>query len=109
MKKWYTHLIEIESVTEELDKLDLSAEEKLYLAHLVDSNLHHTILNAVLSELSAKDKEIFLNHLSRENHDQIWQFLNEKVHNIEEKIKQAAEQLKKELKKDLKEAKEKAI
>lgn len=105
MKKWYTHLIEIESITEELDKMDLSSEEKLHLAHLVDSSLHHTILDAVLSQLSSKDKEIFLNHLKSEDHDQIWQFLNDKVQDIEVKIQMAAEELKNQLKKDLKEAK----
>ena len=105
MKKWYTHLIEIESITKELDKMDLSSEEKLHLAHLVDSSLHHTILDAVLSQLSNKDKEVFLNHLKEEDHDRIWQFLNEKVQDIEEKIQNAAEELKNKLKKDLKETK----
>ena len=105
MKKWYTHLIEIESITKEQDKMDLSSEEKLHLAHLVDSSLHHTILDAVLSQLSNKDKEVFLNHLKEEDHDRIWQFLNEKVQDIEEKIQNAAEELKNKLKKDLKETK----
>lgn len=105
MTRWYTHLIEIESVTEELDKMDLSAEEKLHLAHLVDSSLHHTILDAVLSQLSNEDKEVFLRHLEGKNHDQIWQFLNDKVQDIEEKIQNTAEEFKKILKKDLKEAK----
>ena len=105
MKQWYSHLIEIESIIIELDKMDLSKEEKLHLTSLVDSSLHHTILDAILSELQETDKRIFLTHLKEDNHDKIWQFLNEKIDGVEDKIKKAAEDLKKELHKDLKEAK----
>lgn len=105
MKHFYSHLVEIESLTIELEQLNLSNQEKLHLAKLVDSNLHHTVLNAVLSELSDSDKRKFVNHLTENDHDKIWKFLNEKVDNIEEKVKNAAEQLKGELAKDLKEAK----
>ena len=105
MKQWYSHLVEIESIIIELDQMDLSHEEKLHLAKLVDSSLHHTVLDAVLSELSDSDKRKFVSHLNENDHDKIWKFLNEKVDNVEVKIKKVAEQLKKELAKDLKEAK----
>lgn len=105
MKQFYTYLVEIESIMVELDEMDLSKQEKLHLAHLIDSNLHHTILNAVFAELSDEDKAKFTEYLSEGSHDKIWQFLNEKVDDIELKIKKAAEDLMAELKKDLKEAK----
>ena len=105
MKYFYTHLIEIESLTSSLDELDLSKEEKLHLAKLVDSSLHHTILDAIFSHLSDSDKRVLVNHLDENDHDKIWKFLNEKVDNVEIKIKKVAEQLKQELAKDLKEAK----
>ncbi|MDP3948264.1 MAG: hypothetical protein Q8P87_00970 [bacterium] len=104
---FYTHLIEIESIIVELDKLDLSQEQKIHLTDLIDSSLHHTILDAVLSELAPADKKVFLNHLREEDHSKIWKFLNEKVDNIEEKIKKVAYDLKTELHHDLKEAKSK--
>lgn len=104
MKYFYTHLIEIESLIVELDKLDLSLEERAHLASLVDSSLHHTILDVVLSQLSEEDKRVFLNHLQKNDHDKIWQFLTSKVDKIEEKIKVAAEDLKKQLYKDIREA-----
>ena len=103
---FYTHLIEIESIIVELDKLDLSDEQKAHLAGLIDSSLHHTILDAVLSELSPQDKKVFLNHLKEDDHSKIWKFLNEKVDNIEEKVKKAADDLKLQLRKDLKEARQ---
>lgn len=99
---FYSRIIEIESVIFELDKLDLSTDEKIHLATLIDSNLHQTILDTILSELSNSDKEIFFTHLNKNDHDKIWQHLIEKVENIEGKIKKAAEDLKEDLHKDIK-------
>lgn len=107
MKQWYTHLTKIESINIEIDKMGLSDQEKMELAQLVDSSLHHTILDAVFSQLQEQDKRIFIMHLREDNHDKIWQFLNEKVDRIEHKIKEVAEDLRQQLLKDIKEAKNK--
>ncbi len=101
---FYSYLTEIESIITELDKLDLSLEQKVHLTNLIDSSLHHTILDAILSELTPTDKKVFLNHLKENDRIKIWQFLNGKVDNIEEKIKNAAEDLKTKIHHDLKEA-----
>lgn len=105
MSYLYSHLIDIESVVSELDKLDISGEQKVYLSLLIDSSLHHTIVDAVLSELPPQDKRIFLQTLFENDHSKIWQFLNEKIDldsiEIEEKIKKVADQLTTELHKDL--------
>lgn len=106
MKYFYSHLIEIESVISELDKMELSDEEKIHLATLLDSSLHHSILDAILSELGDREKRVFMQHLAKGEHDEIWKFLNEKVEGVEDKIKKAAEDLKIEMRKDLKKAKE---
>lgn len=105
MKHFYTHLVQIESIIVELDKMDLSDEEKAHLAKLVDSSLQHTILDAILSQLLEEDKRLFLKHVHEDDHDKIWQFLNEKVDNIEEKIKKIADGLVQQLHDDIKEAK----
>lgn len=104
MKHFYSHLIEIESIIVELDKMGLSKEEKIHLAHLVESNLQHTILDAILSQLKDHDKRAFMIHLNENKHDKIWKFLNERIDSVEDKIKKAAEGLKMELHKDLKDA-----
>lgn len=106
-KHFYSHLVEIESLIVELHRLDLSDEEKKQLTLIAESNLHHAILDVILSELSGEDKKIFLTHLSCGDHDKVWKHLKEKVENIEDKIKKAAEQLKSELHKDIKEVKKK--
>lgn len=106
MSIFYSHLIEIDSIILELDKMNLSEEEKLHLAKLVDSTLHHTILDALLSELSESDKRVFTQHLNSGNHDEIWKFLSDKIAGVEEKIKKTAEDLKKELHQDLRKARQ---
>lgn len=106
MKLFYSHLIEVDSIILELDQMDLSDKERLHLANLIDSSMHHSILDAILSELSQSDKRVFMQHLNEGNHDKIWKFLNGKVDGVEEKIKKAADDLKIELHKDLKEAKQ---
>lgn len=106
MTYFYSNLITIESVLEELNSLELTGEQKTHLAALLDSSLHHTILDAILSELGDQEKRVFLESLNEDDHVKIWGFLNEKVDNIEDKIKKAADDLKKELHKDLKKAKQ---
>ncbi|MFH1832597.1 MAG: hypothetical protein ABH816_00320 [Candidatus Levyibacteriota bacterium] len=100
-KKFYTHIIEIDSLIVKLNNINLSKDEREHLISLIDSNLYHVILDAILSELSKEDKKIFLEHLSVDNHEKIWDFLNGKIENIEDKIKNASADLTKELHKDI--------
>lgn len=100
-KHFYSHLIEYESLTVELNKLNLSDEEHSHLLELAELSLHNAILDVILSELSEEDKRTFLSHLASDDHDRVWKLLNEKVDNIEEKIKNAAHSLKAELHKDI--------
>lgn len=108
MKKYfYTHIIDTSSLSLELGNMDLTPSERMHLMSLMDSNIHHEILDLILSELAPSDKKTFLIHLASEDHDKVWKFLNSKVENIEEKIKKTAEDLKKQLHEDIKEAKKK--
>lgn len=104
MRYFYSHLIEIDSLTFELDQMDLSDKEKKHLADLIDINLHNTILDAIFSELSEEDKKAVIEHLKDNKHSEVWSLLNERVEGIEDKIKAAAETVKKELHEDIKEA-----
>lgn len=105
MKQFYAELVEIESIVSELDKIEVSKEEKLHLAKLIDSSLHHVILDIILSQLPKADRRVFIDYLKEDNHIKIWKFLNEKIDGVEKKIKNAAEDLKIEFHKDLKNAK----
>lgn len=106
MKKYfYTHIVDTSTLSLELGDMDLTPKERLHLISLIDSNIHHEILDLILSELKSEDKKTFLIHLASENHDKVWKFLNEKIKDVEEKIKKTAEDLKKELHKDIREVK----
>ena len=99
---FFSHLIEIDALHVELEDMDLSDTEKEDIKKLIDESIYHTVLDAVLSELSEDDKKIFLSHLVGDEHQNIWDFVNGKVENIEEKIIKAAEDIKKELHQDIK-------
>jgi len=105
-KHFYSHIVETSSISLALgDMEDLSAEERKHLIGLAEENLHHAILDAVLSELSEEDKQQFLLLVAKGENDKIWKLLLERVENIEEKIKNTAEALKKELHEDIDESK----
>jgi len=103
-KHFYSHIIETSSLSIALGDMDLSHEERLHLISLAESNLHHAILDAILSELSEEDKKEFLSHVFSPDQEEIWKFLKGKIKNIEEKIKKIADDLHKELHEDIKEA-----
>jgi len=101
-KYFYTHIIDTSTLSLELGGMDLTPRERLHLISLIDSNIHHEILDLILSELNPEDKKTFLTHLTSGNHDKVWKFVNEKIKDVEGKIKKTAEDLKKELHKDIK-------
>jgi uncharacterized protein YaaW (UPF0174 family) len=100
-KKFFDHLVEIDTIHLEIEELNLEEKQKEEIKKLIEDNLYHTILDAILSELTEEDKKIFLSHIVEDDHDKIWKLLNTKIENIDEKIKQAADAVKKELRKDI--------
>lgn len=100
-KHFFSHLIEIDTLHVELDSLDMQEHEKEEVKELIEKNLYHTVLDAVLSELSAEDKKAFLSHLAEDDHEKTWELLNKQVVSIEDKIKNAAEKIKKEIHDDI--------
>lgn len=100
-KYFYSDLVKLDVVLEDLAKLSLKPDERRELEELAHDRLHQVILDAILTELTLRDKKIFLANLEYEEDEKIWKHLNEKVEHIEEKISKAAESLKGELKKDI--------
>lgn len=100
-KHFYSHIVESSSVSLALGDMDITQNERKHLLSLVEHNLHHAILDSVLSELSDKDKQEFLMLISTDNNDKIWELLVNRVDNIEDKIKKTAAELKKEMHKDI--------
>lgn len=100
---FYSHIVETSSLSLALADMDLTKEERKHLVDLAQDNLHHAILDVVLSELSEKDKQEFLKLLARDEQDKIWKLLINSIDHIEDKIKKTAENLKRELHKDIEE------
>ena len=87
-KLFYTHIIEIHTLTEKLDELDLTDNHKKHLSELIDSTIHQTVLDVILSSLSEKDKKLFIQKMHQNPEDrELMSFLKERVVDIEEQIK----------------------
>lgn len=106
--QFYSTIIDIEPLFLAIGQVDLSADEKAHLLALVDSNIHSAILDAVLTELSEKDKKTLLGYLLSDDHEKIWEHLNKNIQHVEEKIKKTVAELSKQLHQDIEEAKRKS-
>lgn len=105
MRYFFSHIVDIQSIHLRLQDLDLDDSEKSHLVNLAHDTLHYEIINAILSELSAEDKKIFLRQMTMDDHAELWRFLNKKVDKVEEKIKQVAQDVVDELHVDIEESK----
>lgn len=88
-KQFYSHLVDVEVLYQELDSLDLSENEKEELKHHVHGSIHYTVLDVVMSELPEDQKKSFLHHVINSDHEKVWEHLKEVTQDIEEKIKAA--------------------
>lgn len=106
MNYFYSKLVVTQNIIKELEDLDLSDEEKIHLSNLLDSSIHHAVLDEVLSNLNDNDKELFLKLLHENPTSQkLTDFLEEKIGNIDSKIKKVTGELIEEMHKEVREAK----
>lgn len=101
---FYSHLIEIDSLTQELSALNLKKHEQNELLSIVRVHVHHVAVDTILSELSEDQKTNFLNHLQNGKHDKTWRHINNHIDNAEVKIKKAVDKLLLELRGDIKDS-----
>ncbi len=104
-KHFFSHLVEVSEIHIELDSHPLEDHEKDEVKKIIDESIYHTVLDAILSELSEEDKKAFLSHVVDDDHEKIWEFVNNKVENIEDKIVKAADDIKAKIHSDIKDAK----
>lgn len=106
-KTFYSHLVEINFLHEELDLLDLSENEKDELKQHVHGSIHYVALDIVLSELSQEHKKVFIKHLNENDHESLWFHLLSNTQGIEEKIKKGVEKTAHEFKEEIHKIKKK--
>ncbi len=90
MAHFYSHIIKTDIIHEALDGVEIEGHERIELLQIAESGVHHVVIDTILSELSEEDKKKFLEHLSQEDHENIWGLLKEKVEGAEDKISKAA-------------------
>jgi hypothetical protein len=101
-KHFYSHLVNFDALVITLANLALTKDERDHLLHIAHDSVHHAVLDEVLSALSQQYKRHFLKLLLHDEHDRIWEHLNERIDNIEDKIKETALKLQEELHEDVK-------
>lgn len=104
-KYFYSHLISLDLLSQDLDTLNLTKKEKQELMDLAHTHTHQRITESILSLLSDEDKKKFLELLAYGKDEKIWKHLNEKVEKIEDKITDASKSIEKELRSDIKKIK----
>jgi hypothetical protein len=104
-KYFYSHLFETSDISLELAEMDLDQNERIHLVSLVEANIHSEVIKTVLSELPTEDKKQFLSNMLLKDHEKIWEHLNKKIKDAEEKIRQTIVQVNKELFEDIKKVK----
>jgi predicted transcriptional regulator len=105
-KHFYSHLIEIHEIYLSISEIDLEDSERSHLLSLAEANIHATVINTVLPQLSEEDKKIFLKNLVANDHEKTWKHLSNRIKNIESKLSKSLQELRRELLKDIEEAKE---
>ncbi|MFA9288977.1 MAG: hypothetical protein ACEQSA_03805 [Weeksellaceae bacterium] len=106
-KHFYSHIIDIETIHISLDELELDPDDKKELVEIVETTVHHVVLDTVLSELPKEHKKTFLKHLAEEKHEDLWKLVKEHVSDAEDQIHKAVQKVKHELHADIREAKTK--
>lgn len=104
---FYSHLVETKTVEVEVDTLVLNTDEKDQLHKLMYENIHHAVLDTILTHLKEHDKKNFLENLATDDHIKIWRHLEKSIMDVETKIKKTAEEVSRNLLEDIKEAKKK--
>lgn len=100
-KHFYTHLVEIDTIRLELDRLSIQSAEREELIMIIHESLHHVVIDLVLTELTSSDRKLFLSYVMQGCHDEIWILLEQKIEKPEEKMRNAIKSFVIELHRDI--------
>ncbi len=98
MNVFYDHLINIHDLHIELDRYELSTEERNELMKLADSTVHHEVFDLIMIELPEEHKVVFLERFATDPSDpELLEFVKIHVPQAEEKIRARSEKVKQDL------------
>ena len=98
---FYSHLTDPQRFHAHLQSVEMTDDERTHLVVIIESTLHHRIIDIVLENMPDPHKDTFLDHVASEDHEAVWRLLNEHVEKSEETIKEVIHLLEKELEEDL--------
>ena len=98
---FYAHLVDMSDISRELDILEIYDAEKNELILMIESTIHHKVVDVILTELSEDHKIIFLQHIKHDDHKKVWALLKDLIKNPEKKILKEIKTLKKEFIRDI--------
>ncbi len=102
-KLFFDHLIEFEEVEIELNGLDISSEEKKELEQLVDSMVHHRVIDRILTHLPRHHHAEFIDRFHKAPYDpKLLSWINQKIEaTVEKHVKDEIKKLKQEILEDI--------
>lgn len=108
-KVFYDHLIEFEEVEIELKRLELGAEEKKELEQLIESMVHHRVMDRILTHLPRHHHTEFIDKFYKTPYDpRLLAWIDQKIEaSVEEHLKDELKKLKQEILEDIRSSKKK--
>ncbi|MFC1656775.1 hypothetical protein ACFL14_02355 [Patescibacteria group bacterium] len=86
-KTFFSHLLDTDQLITMVERLLEIEEEKLEILDMIDSTLHHRVVDKILHELDQGHHETFMSEYSRDpGNEELLFFLQKHIPNIEEKI-----------------------
>lgn len=110
MKIFYDHLTVFEEITIELDKYKFDRQEREEIVRLVDENMHHRVLDVILTHLPKERHQDFLTKFHSAPHDSnLLTYLKKEVENIEDLIISEAKKVKAEILREFRRAQKTSV
>jgi len=86
-KVFFSHLIEVDPLIMLVEEILQAEKEKLEILDMIDSTLHHRIVDRILQELDEQHHEIFMHEYSQNpSNEEILVFLKKQIPDIEKVI-----------------------
>lgn len=106
---FYDHLVILEEIEVELDRIDMDREERAEVESLIDQIIHHRVLDRILTHLPRHHHADFLTRFHRAPYDpKLLDWLEERIdQSVQEHIKDEVASLKAEILKDIRPKKKK--
>jgi len=103
MTIFYEQFLTLQNLQTQLDSKNLADQEKDRLIQIVISSLHHKVITLILSKLPLHSHQIFLLLIKTEpQNPKLWEWLEERVDGIKERIAEKIKMVEQEFIEELK-------